>query len=154
VRRVQRRHDPHRVRRAVEEIGITEGDVLGAGGHLRRHVGEHDLGLDDAELSLVDRHDRTMPAGDDGQAAAGFGVADDSRSPPGICSVAYFDSAGRLAVRSGTRSESAAEYAFLARSCGSFFVVSPAQAASASSNSPPKISSAPSPRSHSALSGA
>ena len=38
-------------------------------------VGEHDVGLHDAELPLVDRHDRTVPA-QVPAAAAGFGVAD------------------------------------------------------------------------------
>ncbi len=40
------------------------------------NIGEHDLGLHDTELSVVDRHDRTVPA-EMTAAAAGFGVADD-----------------------------------------------------------------------------
>ena len=51
-----------RVRRTVEEIGIAKRDVLRAGLDLRRDIGQHDLRLDDAELSLVDRHDGTMSA--------------------------------------------------------------------------------------------
>ena len=77
MRRVQGLHDAHGVRRAVEEIGIAEGDVPRAGGDLRGDVGQHDVGLHDAELPLVDRHDRTMPA-QVPAAAAGLGVADRS----------------------------------------------------------------------------
>ena len=89
MRGVQRLDDAHRVRRAVEEIGIAEGDVLGARRDLRRDVREHDVRLHDAELPVVDRHDRTvtaeMPA-----AAARLRVADDApRRRRGICSVAY-----------------------------------------------------------------
>ncbi len=76
MRRVQRVDDAHRVRRAVEEIGIAERDVRGAGGDLRGDVGEHDVRLHDAELPVVDRHDRTMPA-QMPAAAARFGVADE-----------------------------------------------------------------------------
>ena len=60
--RVQRLDDAPRVRRAVEEVGIAEGDVLGAGGDLLIDVGEHDVDRHDAELAVVDRHDRAMPA--------------------------------------------------------------------------------------------
>ena len=59
----------------------AERDVLGAGRDLRVDVGEHHLRLHDAELSVVDRHDRTMAA-QVPAAAAGFGVADDFRRPP------------------------------------------------------------------------
>ena len=64
-----------RVRRTVEEIRIAEGDVAGAGGHLARNVGQHDVGLHDAELPCVHRHDGTVPA-QMPAASARFGVAD------------------------------------------------------------------------------
>src|SRR4051812_20422805 len=71
--RVERLDDAHGVRRSVEEIRIAKGDVLRAGADLRGDVGQYHLGLDDAELSVVDRNDwamaTPMPA-----AAARFGV--------------------------------------------------------------------------------
>ena len=85
--RVQRFDDSAGMSRAVEEIGIAEGDVLGAGGHLLIDVREHDVGRDDAELAVVDRHDRAMPAAM--LAAAGrIGRPATRREPSGICSVA------------------------------------------------------------------
>ena len=101
VRGVQRVDDAHRVRRTVEEIGIAERDVLRRRPRPARDVGEHDVGLHDAELSLVDRHDRAMAA-QMLAAAAGFGVPDDRRVPSGMCSVAYRASGGSP-LRSGTR---------------------------------------------------
>ena len=44
--------------------------------HLRGDVGQHDVGLHDAELAVVDRHDGTMAA-QMTASAAGLGVADD-----------------------------------------------------------------------------
>ena len=59
---MQRFNDAPRVRRAVEEIRIAERDVRGALLHLRADVGQHDVDGDDAELAVVDRDDRAMPA--------------------------------------------------------------------------------------------
>ena len=73
---VERFDDPARVRRAVEEIGIAERDVRRALLHLRADVGEHDVDGDDAELAVVDRHDRAMAAAVLA-AARGVGRADD-----------------------------------------------------------------------------
>ena len=50
------------VARAVEEIGIAEGDVLGAGGHLLADVGEHHVRLHHAERAAVHRHYGTVAA--------------------------------------------------------------------------------------------
>ena len=50
------------MRRAVEEVGVAKRDVLRARLDLRRDIGQHDLRLDDAELSFVNRHDGTVPA--------------------------------------------------------------------------------------------
>ena len=60
---------------AVEEVGIAEGDVPGAGGDLRPHVGHDDVDRDDPKAAVVDGHDRTVPAAMFA-AAAGLGVAD------------------------------------------------------------------------------
>src|SRR5947208_16439638 len=54
--------DPERVRRTVEKIRIAERDVTGAGRDLRGDVGDDDVRLHDAELAVVDRHDRAMTA--------------------------------------------------------------------------------------------
>src|SRR5215510_11642322 len=62
MRLVKRVDDSHGVRRTVEEIRIAERDVLSAGRYLRRYVREDDVGLHDAELAVVDRNDRTVPA--------------------------------------------------------------------------------------------
>ena len=61
--------------RTVEEIGIAKRDVLRARLDLRRDISQHDLRLDDAELSFVDRHDGTMPA-EMAAPSARLGVAD------------------------------------------------------------------------------
>ena len=55
-------HDAHRVTDAVEEIRVAERHVLGAPRHLRPDVGQHHLRGHDAEPTVVDRHDRTVPA--------------------------------------------------------------------------------------------
>jgi len=62
VRRVQPIDNAAGVRGAVEEIRIAEGDVPRARCHLVRDVGEDDSLLHDAELAVVDRHNRTVPA--------------------------------------------------------------------------------------------
>ena len=60
--RVQRFDDTLGVGGAVEEVGIAKGDVLGAAGDLLVDVGEHDVHRHDAELTVVDGHDRAMAA--------------------------------------------------------------------------------------------
>ena len=80
MRKVERLDNAKRVRRTVEEIWIAEREVLRARRDLGGNIGEHDLGLHDTELSVVNRHDRTVPA-EMTTPAAGFGVADD---PPFI----------------------------------------------------------------------
>ena len=75
---VQLIDDRQRVSRAVEEVGVAEGDVLRAGVDLLADVLDHDITFDDPEAPAVDRHDRTVPA----QMAAAsrrLGVADDAR---------------------------------------------------------------------------
>ena len=58
----QRVDDRQRVSRAVEEVGIAEGDVLRARRHLRADVRQHDVDRHGAEPAVVDRDDRTVPA--------------------------------------------------------------------------------------------
>ena len=72
---VQRFDDAHGVRGAVEEIGIAEGDVARAVRDLLADIVENDVALHDAELALIDGHDRTVAA-QMFAAAAGFGVGD------------------------------------------------------------------------------
>ena len=67
---------------AVEEIGIAEGDVPGAGFDLAADVLHHDVALDDAEGPLVNGDDGAMAA-EMFAAAAGFGVAGDARFAAG-----------------------------------------------------------------------
>src|SRR6516225_4004265 len=50
--------DRESVRGAVEEIGIAEGDVLGACTDLPADVFEYDFSLHDAEDSVINGHDR------------------------------------------------------------------------------------------------
>src|SRR5712692_7670127 len=69
-------HQSHRVSRTIEKIGIAEGDVLGARGHLAANVFEHNIPLYDSESSAVHRYHRTMPA-QMFAAAAGLGVPGD-----------------------------------------------------------------------------
>ena len=140
-----------------------------AGGDLRVDVGEHDVRLHDAELAVVDRHDRTVAA-QVPAAAAGFRVADQPAAcRRGICSVAYRDSGGSP-VRSGTRKWSRGsdrtrrpqrlavreQLGSVGCRCGSSVPVATLarDAARSASNSPPSTSSTPSERSHSAFSGA
>ena len=101
VRRMKRLDHAHRVRRAVEEIGIAERDVLGAGRDLRVDVGEHDVRRHDAELAAVDRHHRTMPAQMLAPAAR-FGGADGFRAAVADMKRRVLRSGGRP-LRSGTR---------------------------------------------------
>ena len=73
--RVQRFDDGDGVAGAVEEIGVAESDVGGAGGHLAADVLEHDIRLHDAEEAAVDG-DHGAVAAEVLAAAGGFGVAD------------------------------------------------------------------------------
>ena len=73
---VERFHDAHGVRGAVEEIGIAEGDVARARGDLLPDILEHHLALHHAKLSLVHRDHGTVPA-QMLAAAAGLGVPGD-----------------------------------------------------------------------------
>ena len=52
--------DAPRVRRPVEEIGIAEGDVLGARGDLLADVLEHRIDGNRMKAPLVDRYDRAV----------------------------------------------------------------------------------------------
>ena len=58
---------------AVKKIGITEGDVFGAGLHLLANVRQDDFLRDDAKLAVVNRDDGAMAA-EVFAAARGFGV--------------------------------------------------------------------------------
>src|SRR5262245_5401265 len=72
----------HGVRGTIEEIRIAKRDVLSARRHLGVDVGQHDIRLDDAELTVVDRHDRTMAA-EMTASAAGLRVPHGSPCPVG-----------------------------------------------------------------------
>ena len=54
--------DPPRMRWPVEEIWITERDVLRAGNDLRSNVLEHHVHRNRTKGAAIHRHDRTMPA--------------------------------------------------------------------------------------------
>jgi hypothetical protein len=71
---MERPHQCDGVADAVEEIGIAKRDMLRARRHLAANILQHDVALHDAELPLVDRHNRTMPA-QVLAAAAGFRIA-------------------------------------------------------------------------------
>ena len=70
----KRLDDPTRVGRAVEEVGVAEGDVLRAGVHLLGDVRHHDIVGHDAQRASVHGHDRAMRTGVQA-AARGLGVA-------------------------------------------------------------------------------
>ena len=57
-----RRTTRERVRRAVEEVGVAEGDVAGPGRHLGGDVGHHDVLGDDADAAVVDDGHRAVAA--------------------------------------------------------------------------------------------
>src|SRR5215207_2865443 len=63
----------------IEEIGVTEGDVLCSGRDLTRDVLQHDVRLHDEEPAAVDRHDRAVAA-EMLAAAAGLGVTGNARA--------------------------------------------------------------------------
>ena len=96
---VQRLDDGQRVRRPIEEIGIAEGDVLGARIDLAANVFQHDVALHDAENSVVDGHNGAMAA-KVFAAAAGFRIAGDLESAFRHQQVRVLRSAGRP-LRSG-----------------------------------------------------
>jgi DNA ligase D-like protein (predicted 3'-phosphoesterase) len=58
----QRPHDALGMARPVQEVGVTERDVLRTGSDLGGDVGQDDLGRDHAEAPVVHRHDRAMTA--------------------------------------------------------------------------------------------
>ena len=60
--RVKALDDSPGVRRSIEEIGIAKRDVLSARHDLLINVGEDDVNRNGAELAVVDRYDRAMPA--------------------------------------------------------------------------------------------
>ena len=83
---------------AVEEVGIAEGDVPRAGGNLRAHVGEHDVGV----RRCGSGRRRPEQSGSAGTGACSRGWPPCSRRSvvrPGSCSVAYRDSGGRPVAR-------------------------------------------------------
>ena len=88
--------------RPVEEVGIAEGDVLRAGLDLGADVGQHHLDRHDAELPVVDRHNRTVPAAMLA-AAGGLGGADDGLPAVGPLQLARRRSSAGRPWRSGTR---------------------------------------------------
>ncbi len=59
---MQRLHQLQGVPGPVEEIRVAEGDVPGAGGHLLRHVRQHDLHRDHEEAPRIGRRQRTVQA--------------------------------------------------------------------------------------------
>ena len=59
---MQRFHQRNGVSHSIEEIRIAKRDVLRARGHLLPDIRKHDLPVDDAENTVVYRHNRTMPA--------------------------------------------------------------------------------------------
>src|SRR5690242_16974015 len=75
---VHRAGDAQRVSRAVEEIGVTKGDVLRALLNLRANVGQHQFGWDGEETTMIDRSDRAVLAGMLA-AARGFRIANNAR---------------------------------------------------------------------------
>ena len=78
---VERLDDGHGVGGAVEEVGITEGDVLGPRFDLTANVFEHHVALHDTEKATINRHNRTMAA-EMLAAAARLRVACDKVSAP------------------------------------------------------------------------
>ena len=54
--------DAQRMPGSIEEIGIAEGDMFGAGGDLVANVREHDVFRDDEEAPVIHRRDRAVRA--------------------------------------------------------------------------------------------
>ena len=59
---MQRFHKRNGVSNSIEEIRIAKRDVLRARSHLLANIRKHHLPADDAENTVVYRHNRTMPA--------------------------------------------------------------------------------------------
>ena len=112
-----------RVRRAVEEIGIAEGDVLRAGRHLPANIFQHHVARHHAKNSVVHRHDRAVPA-QMLAAAAGFGVSRDAMPPSGSNRCAYLRSGGKP-LRSGTIKVSRSSEMTVIGSCPGDFEIAP-----------------------------
>src|SRR5208282_1844752 len=74
---VERLDDFDGVARAVEEIGVAEGDVLRPGGHLLADVGQNNFGSDHAEGAAIYGNNGAVAA-QMFAAARGFRVADDA----------------------------------------------------------------------------
>src|SRR5664279_515549 len=74
---VESLRDAYGVRRAVEEIGVAEGNVRGSGCGLAADILQHDVLLHHAECAVVDRDYGTVPA-EVLAAAACFRVPDGS----------------------------------------------------------------------------
>ena len=72
---VQGFDDRHCMPNAVEKVGVTESNVLGARRNLTADVLQHHLALHNAECAVVNRHNRAVAA-QVFAAAAGLGVAD------------------------------------------------------------------------------
>src|SRR5215218_2023467 len=81
----------------IEEIGVTEGEVLCSGRDLTRDVLQHDVRLHDEEPAAVDRDDRAVAA-EVLTAAAGLGVASDARAATGQLDVGVPLETGKLAT--------------------------------------------------------
>src|SRR5215213_8995434 len=94
---VQLFDDAHGVGGTVEEIGVTEGDVLRSGLDLARDVLQHDVRLHDEEPAAVDRDDWAM-ATEMLAAPAGLGVAGDTRAATGQLDVRVPLESGELAT--------------------------------------------------------
>src|SRR5579859_6828917 len=60
---VEGAHYAQRVRGAIPEIGVAEGDMLCSLGNLRSNVSEHNSCWNSEETTLVDRGDGAMQAG-------------------------------------------------------------------------------------------
>jgi hypothetical protein len=147
---MQRVHDAHGVRGPVEEIGIAEGDVLGARGHLLANVGEHDLGLHHPKAPLIHRHHRAMAA-QMFAASAGFGVA-------GRLDAARF-AAARIFREAAAGPQRDLELQRSSEISGSVVASDPRRQAlqqrnQTGSNSPPRMVPAPMPRKYDSFKGA
>src|SRR4030095_7885201 len=57
---MQSRYYGHGMCGHVEEVGISECDVLRAPRHLAANVFQHDISLHDTECTIIDRHNRAV----------------------------------------------------------------------------------------------
>jgi hypothetical protein len=76
-----RAHDPQGMVGPVQEVGVAEREVSGAGGNLLCRIGDHSVELDDAQPSVVDHGDGAVPA-PMCAAMAGLDVSDDALFVP------------------------------------------------------------------------